>query len=239
MPRATGVLVIALALLSGCQPDRADNEAPDKMNHETSQTFTSTTQDTSADTWRRDVEAQIAPLMFRYGAVVNWKPQDAIRLYGYYTIEVEDSLKVWNLSQPIIFPGIVTDIERRDGDYVLRFIESVSMFGSRRTRFFFDLTGDRSLVDRILKHGPDESDWDTGYVVVARITSARKYRVALVFKPEIEMDGEEPFLVDKSMAIDASQAFMLKGECLDVLYIEDEFELFVEQYFELFGLDSR
>jgi len=165
-----------------------------------------------------ELPEEVNKLCSKYDAVTDWKQQlpEKDFLQHTYTIEVEDVLKRTD-GRPVLFTGVVYDIVRESGKYVIYLSEPLSsllggLIFEADVRFVLDCT--ESQIEKIMNQDAKEFD---SYAVIAQISEVEKIRFALTGHSSRDEDSEYV-----SVSLRNSDMFMAKGTCLDFLLIADE-----------------
>ncbi len=163
----------------------------------------------------------VSEMIDKHNAITNWdksfNSSDSISLFAInsaYSVEVEDAL-INTTGQPILFFARISDIARKDGNYVIYFSRlSGTMLGAYSpANITYVLECTALQVDKILKMPRDKFDFKSNFAVIAQVTEVKKNR----FQLDVVPSGGET--VDIQFA--PSNIFIATGNCLDLVFVGD------------------
>jgi hypothetical protein len=150
-------------------------------------------------------DSTIKKLTDTYQAATNWESDSK------FTIQLEKKLIA---EKPVLFEeAYIEDVFRSDDKNIIRF--SIPYF--YENSYILELECSQEIIDRILLEQKDDDFYPYGgYAVVANITEVSR-------QLPIEMSGSV-YLNEDDLSIDveSTNAFVLKGSCIDAAYLEGD-----------------
>lgn len=140
----------------------------------------------------------IEDLVVKHNALKDWSNNIS------YTIQLQEKI----IGKPVLYIGSIDDIFLREGKTFIKlnssYLEEVS--------YILELECDQQLVEKVSNRSTSGIFDD--YAVIAQLDN--------IFKPSIKLvadsiPGEDLYYVD----FDSTDLFMGNGECIDLMYIEE------------------
>jgi len=163
-----------------------------------------------------ETEQNIIKMANNYNAVLDWekdlRPKNFLSRSA-YTFEVQRAL-VREDNRPVLFIAGVQDIEKHGNEYIVFFDKGNRFFGISlevNLPILFILNCTEEQVKRILNQ-PNEILFEN-YSVVASILAVNKMRFSLTPHSLGEYEA--------NIEVDSSTVFIAKGNCLDLLFVDD------------------
>ena len=174
-------------------------------------------------------EKVVKELAGKYNAITDWDKGAIL-----YTVQLQDSFLNGRF---VMVVGYIDDVYKKDGQFYIRFIKSMSMQDFKDGAMFsltakpevnFILKIDSVKVSKIFSDLGNKKIGDfewldmPRYVVIAKIND--------VMKPTFRIDGSTPSdnaddTIDNTVewSYEPPQTFIAAGDCIDLVYVGQEF----------------